>query len=85
MPKGTTMEAYTPKPDVQHLDEVYDFQHFCVDGDGMSGRVLAPFNNISFNHIFLIKRSVISHNQKLLYAKQYSSSSQRESYEGCRL
>ena len=30
-------EAYTPKPDVQHLDEVYDFKCFCVDGDGTSG------------------------------------------------
>ena len=37
---------YTPKPNIQHLDEVYDFKHFCVDGDGTSGRVLAPLNNI---------------------------------------
>ena len=78
-------EAYTPKPDVRHLDEVYDFKHFCVDGDGTSGRVLAPLNNISFNHVFLIKKCDISHNQTLLYAKQYSSSSQWEPQEGCRL
>ena len=44
------MEAYTQKPDVQHLDEVYDFKRFYVDGDGMTGSVLAPLNNISFNH-----------------------------------
>ena len=49
-------EAYTPKPDVQHLDKVYDFKGFCVDGDGTSGRVLAPLNNISFNHVFFIKK-----------------------------
>ena len=71
------MEAYTPNPDVQHLDEVYDFKRFCMDGDGTSGRVLAP-NNISFNHVFLIKKCDISANQTLLYAKQYSSSSQWE-------
>ena len=49
-------EAYTPKPDIQHLDEVYDFKRFYVDGDGTSGRVLAPLNNVSFNHVFLIKQ-----------------------------
>ena len=56
-------EAYTPKPDVQHLDGFYDFKFFYVDGDGTSGRVLAPLNNISFNHVFLIKKCDISHNQ----------------------
>ena len=55
-------EAYTPMPDVQHLDEVYDFECFFVDGDGMSARDLAPLNNISFNHVFLIKKCDISHN-----------------------
>ena len=52
------MEAYTPKPDVQHLDEVYDFKRFYVDGDGTSRRVLTPLNNISFNHVFLIKKAL---------------------------
>ena len=78
-------EAYTPKPDVQHLDEVYDFKQLCMDGDGTSGRVLAPLNNISFNHVFLIKKCDESANQTLLYAKQYSSSSQWEPQEGCKL
>ena len=78
-------EAYTPKPDVQHLDEVYDFKRFCVDGDGTGCRVLAPLNNISFNHVFLIQKSEVAHNQTMLYAKQYSSSSQWEPRDGCRL
>ena len=78
-------EAYTPKPDVQHLDEVYDFKRFCVDGDGTGCRVLAPLNNISFNHVFLIQKSEVGHNQTMLYAKQYSSSSQWEPRDGCRL
>ena len=51
-------EAYTPKPDVHHLDKVYDFKRFCVDGDGTSDRVLAQLNNISFNHVFLIKNVI---------------------------
>ena len=63
------MEAYTPKLDVQHLDEVYDFKRFCVDGDGTLGRVLPPLNNISFNNVFFIKKCDISHNQTMLYAK----------------
>ena len=66
------METYTPKPDVQHLDEVYNFKRFSVDG-------------VRFNHVFFIKRNALSHNQMLLYAKQYSSSSQSEPQEGCRL
>ena len=54
------LEPYTAKQEVQHLDEVYDFKHFCVDGDGALCRVLVPLNNINFNHIFLIKRSSMS-------------------------
>ena len=65
-------KAYTPKLDVQHLDELYDFKQFCMDGDGTFGRVLAPLNNISFNHVFLIKKCDESANQTLLYAKQYT-------------
>ena len=75
-------EAYTQKPGVQHLDNVYDFKRFYVDGDGTSGGVLASLNNISFNHVFLIKKCDISDNHTLLYAKQYSSSSQWEPQEG---
>ena len=56
-----------------------------MDGDGTWCRVLAPLNNISFNYILLIKKSSIDHNQTMLYAKQYSSSSQWEPQEGCRL
>ena len=56
-----------------------------MNGDGAQCRVLAPLNNISFNHVFLIKRSSVSHNTTMLYAKQYSSSSQWEPQEGYRL
>ena len=78
-------EAYTPKPDVRHLDEVYDFKQVYMDGDGTFGRVLAALSNISFNHVFLIQKFDKSANQTLLYAKQYSSSSQWEPQEGCKL
>ena len=77
-------EAYTPKLEVHHLNEVYDFKRFCNVGDGMNIKVLAPLNNISFNHVFLIKRDGISHNTTLLYARQYSSSKQWEPQEGCK-
>ena len=70
-------EVYTPKPKEHHLNEMYDFKCFCVDGDGAQC-------NIIFNHDFLITRSSLSHNT-VLYAKQYSSSSQWEPQEGCRL
>ena len=63
-------EAYTPEPEVHHLNEVYDFKRFCNVGDGMIIKVLAPLNNISFNHVFLIKRDGISHNTTLLFVKQ---------------
>ena len=56
-----------------------------MDGDGTRCRVLAPLNNISFNHIFLIQKSEVGHNQTMLYAKQYSSSSQWEPQDGCSL
>ena len=49
-------EAYTPKPDIKHFDEVYDFKRCCVDGDGSRCRVLAMLNDISFNHVFLIQK-----------------------------
>ena len=29
-------EAYTPKPEVHNLNEVYDFKRFCNVGDGMN-------------------------------------------------
>ena len=76
-------EACIPKPELRYLNDVYDFKRFCMDCDGAQGRVLAPLNNISFNHVFFIKRSVVSHNTTMLYAKQYSFSSQWEPQEGC--
>ena len=78
-------EAYTPKPEVHHLNEVYDFKRFCMDGDGTKCRVLAPLNNISFNHVFLIKQTSAHLKMTVLFAKQYSSSTQWEPQEGCRL
>ena len=44
--------ACIPKPEVQHLDEVMIFKGFSVDGDGTLCRVLAPLNNISYNHVY---------------------------------
>ena len=79
------IEAYTPKPEVQHLNEVCDSKRFCLDDDGTQSRVLAPLNDIGFKHVFLIKRSSTRHNLTLLYAKQYSTSSQWEPQQGCRL
>ena len=55
-------EAYTPKPKVHHLSEVYDCKQFCLDNHGTEGTVLAQLNDISFNHVFLKKRSERSHN-----------------------
>ena len=45
-------------------------------------KVLAQLNNISFNHVFLIKKKNIS-DCILLHAKQYSSSPQWELEGGC--
>ena len=56
------IKAYTPKPQVQHVSEVYDLKWFCIDVDGTQSRVLALLNNISFNHV---KRSSMSHNTTL--------------------
>ena len=53
-----------------------------MDGGEGNVKVLAQLNNISFNHIFLIKNNDSS-GSTLLYAKQYSSSTKREPQEGC--
>ncbi|KAH7365155.1 hypothetical protein KP509_18G011500 [Ceratopteris richardii] len=74
-------EAYTPKPEVQHLTQIYDFKHFCSMGLDNSAKVLAPLHNISFNHVFLMRRV---DEITLLFAKQYSSSLGWEPKEGCR-
>jgi hypothetical protein len=77
-------DAYTPRPKVLHLKEVYDFKRYILDGGGGNVKVLAQLNNISFNHIFLIKKNGIS-GSTLLYAKQYSSSTTWEPEGGCQL
>ena len=73
-------QAYTPKPEIVHLKEIYDFKRYAHDGNI---RVLAQLHNISFNHVFLIKSSELEPTT-LLYAKQYSSSTQWEPQQGCR-
>ena len=70
-------DAYTPRPNVIHLKEIYDFKRYIADGGAGNEKVLAQLNNISFNHVFLIKKHDIS-GQTLLHAKQYSSSPQWE-------
>ena len=45
--------------------------------------MLAPLNNISFNHVFLIIKENDHSGCTLLYAKQYSSSPQWEPEGGC--
>ena len=75
-------DAYTPRPKVLHLKEVYDFKRYISDGGVGNVKVLAQLNNISFNHIFMIKKNEIS-GSTLLYAKQYSSSTKWEPEGGC--
>ena len=50
----------------------------------MKIKVLASLNNISFNHVILIKRDVMGQNTTLLFAKQYSQSKQWKPQEGCK-
>ena len=45
-------EAYTPKPEIMHLLEVYDFKRYALGIDNESNRVFAQLHNISFNHVF---------------------------------
>ena len=75
-------DAYTPRLNVIHLKEIYDFKRYIVDGGAGNEKVLAQLNNISFNHVFLIKKNDIS-GQMLLHAKQYSSSPQWEPKDVC--
>ena len=75
-------DAYTPRPNVIHLKEIYDFKRYIADGGEGNVKVLAQLNNISFNHVFLIKKNIIS-GCILLHAKQYSSSPQWEPEGGC--
>ena len=77
-------DAYTPRPKVLHLKEIYDFKRYISDGGVGNAKVLAQLNNISFNHIFMIKKNEIS-GSTLLYAKQYSSSTNWEPEGGCQL
>ena len=75
-------DAYTPRPNLIHLKEIYDFKRYIADGGEGNVKVLALLNNISFNHVFLIKKNDIS-GCTLLHAKQYSSSPQWEPIGGC--
>ena len=65
-----------------HLKEIYDFKRYILDGGEGNFKVLAQLNNISFNHVFLIKKDDIN-GCTLLHAKQYSSSPQWEPKGGC--
>jgi hypothetical protein len=61
---------------------VYDFKRYAQGTDDANNRIFAPLHNISFNHVFLIKRDE-ANNITLLFAKQYSSSTQWEPQCGC--
>ena len=63
-------EAYTPKPEVVHLKDVYDFKRYAFGGNV---KVFGQLHNISFNHVFFIKWDELK-STALLYAKQHSSS-----------
>ena len=77
---GLISRAYTPKPEVVHLKEIYDFKRYSL-ADNL--KIFSQLHNISFNHVFLIKH-VLTEGVTLLYAKQYSTSSQWEPNSGCR-
>ena len=76
-------EAYTPRPEVMHLKEVYDFKRYALGDDNGTVKVFERLHNISFNHVFLFKW-VESEMAALLFAKQYSSSGRWEPECGCR-
>ena len=59
-------DAYTPCPIVVHLKEIYEFKRLISDGGEGNFKVLAQLNNISFNHIFLIKRNDLTNSTLLL-------------------
>ena len=50
-------DAYTPRSNVIHLKEIYDFKRHILDGGEGNVKVLAQLNNISFNHIFLREKN----------------------------
>ena len=77
------VDAYTPKPEVLHLTEVYDFKRYALETDADHNKVFARLHNISFNHVFRMKW-VETRNSTLLYAKQYSSSTEWEPQDGCK-
>ena len=70
-------DTYSPCPNVIHLKEIYNFKRYILDGGEGNVKVLAQLNNISFNHVFLIKQNETS-GCTLLYIKRYSSSPQWE-------
>ena len=68
------LDAYTLKPKVMHLREVYDFKRCALGIEDDRNKVFAQLHNISFNHMFLVQwDETIQY--VLLYAKHYSSSS----------
>ena len=75
-------DVYMLGPNLIHLKEIYDFKRYITDGGEGNEKVLAQLNNISFNHVFVIKKHDIS-GQMLLHAKQYSSSPQWEREGEC--
>ena len=76
-------EAYTPRPTVVHLTQIYDFKRYISHDPKSQDKVQAQLSNISFDHVFLLRKNG-SNGLTLLYAKQYSSSPQWEPNEGCR-
>ena len=66
-------DAYIPRPNVQHVKEIYDFKRYISHGGERNAKVLAPLNNINVNHVFLIKKINLS-DCTFLYVKRYSSS-----------
>jgi hypothetical protein len=62
---------------VIHLIELYDFKRYAQVTNDENIWIFAPLHNISFNHVFFIKWDE-ANNITLLYAKQYSSSTQWE-------
>ena len=65
-----------------HLKEIYDFKRYIADGGEGNVKELAQLTNISFNHVFLIKKNNIS-GCIWFHAKQYSSSPKMEPEGGC--
>ena len=64
-------ESYTPRPEVCHLKETYDFRRF-TQGGPSEECCIKKLNDFSFQHQFLIKKK--SYQRTYLYGKQYVTS-----------